>query len=249
MAAIIPEGRLVYGMQLPIQSQSTRYVQPWETDAGIDELVAVARACDRAGFFYVGVCDHVAIPRPHDESMSTTWWDTTTTLGYLAAVTEHTHLLSHVYVLPYRHPLVAAKAWATLDAASKGRAILGVAGVTAHDAGARRDLDHHVGDQRSRGGGGRGRGGLGLYTLFRRGRGRCGGGGRRGQGRRRRRRRHRRMGGYHLHFSGLGQWCGGLSLCRGLGRGRIAVGCRRGTWRCTSAQNHAEKREQAEYSW
>jgi probable F420-dependent oxidoreductase len=126
MAAIIPEGRLVYGMQLPIQSQSTRYVQPWEADAGIDELVAVAEACDRAGFFYVGVCDHVAIPRPHDEAMSTTWWDTTTTLGYLAAVTEHTHLLSHVYVLPYRHPLVAAKAWATLDAASKGRAILGV---------------------------------------------------------------------------------------------------------------------------
>jgi probable F420-dependent oxidoreductase len=126
MGAIIPEGRLVYGMQLPIQSQSTRYAQPWEATAGIDELVAVAKACDRAGFFYVGVCDHVAIPRPHDEAMSTTWWDTMTTLGYLAAVTEHTHLLSHVYVLPYRHPLVAAKAWATLDAASKGRAILGV---------------------------------------------------------------------------------------------------------------------------
>jgi probable F420-dependent oxidoreductase len=35
-------------------------------------------------------------------------------------------LLSHVYVLPYRHPLVVAKAWATLDALSGGRAILGV---------------------------------------------------------------------------------------------------------------------------
>jgi probable F420-dependent oxidoreductase len=31
-----------------------------------------------------------------------------------------------VYVLPYRHPLVVAKAWATLDALSRGRAILGV---------------------------------------------------------------------------------------------------------------------------
>lgn len=126
MAAIIPEGRLVYGMQLPVQSQSTRYAQPWEADCGIDELAAVARACDAAGFFYIGVCDHVAIPRPHDEAMSTVWWDTMTTLGYLAAVTERTHLLSHVYVLPYRHPLVAAKAWLTLDVVSKGRAILGV---------------------------------------------------------------------------------------------------------------------------
>jgi len=126
MAAIIPEGRLVYGMQLPIQSQSTRYAEPWEASCGIDELAAVARACDAAGFFYVGVCDHVAIPRTQAGSMSTVWWDTMTTLGYLAAVTERTRLLSHVYVLPYRHPLQAAKAWLTLDTVSKGRAILGV---------------------------------------------------------------------------------------------------------------------------
>ena len=34
-------------------------------------------------------------------------------------------LLSHVLVLPYRHPLLAAKAFATLDALSGGRAIIG----------------------------------------------------------------------------------------------------------------------------
>lgn len=58
--------------------------------------------------------------------MSTSWWDTIATLSYLATVTERVRLLSHVYVLPYRHPLVVAKAWATLDALSGGRAILGV---------------------------------------------------------------------------------------------------------------------------
>lgn len=126
MAAIIPPGQLVYGMQLPVQSQSRRYAEAWEDGCGIDELAAVARACDEAEFFYIGVCDHVAIPRPHDEKMGTEWWDTMTTLGYLAGITERTHLMSHVYVLPYRHPLVTAKAWATLDAISKGRAILGV---------------------------------------------------------------------------------------------------------------------------
>jgi probable F420-dependent oxidoreductase len=126
VAAIIPSGELVYGMQLPIQSQSTRYAQAWEASCGIDELAAIAQACDRAGFFYVAVCDHVAIPKPHDEVMSTTWWATLTTLGFLAAVTERTHLMSHVYVLPYRHPLMTAKGFLTLDAVSHGRAILGV---------------------------------------------------------------------------------------------------------------------------
>ena len=117
---------IAFGLQLPVQSQSTIYAQPWERGAGPAELVQVAQACEAAGFDYVAVCDHVAIPSAQAEAMSTEWWDTIATLSYLAAVTQRVRLLSHVYVLPYRHPLVAAKAWATLDALSGGRAILGV---------------------------------------------------------------------------------------------------------------------------
>ncbi len=117
---------VAFGLQLPVQSQSTIYVQPWEPGAGPAELVQVAQACEAAGFDYVAVCDHVAIPDAQAEAMSTEWWDTIATLSYLAAVTERVRLLSHVYVLPYRHPLVVAKAWATLDALSGGRAVLGV---------------------------------------------------------------------------------------------------------------------------
>jgi probable F420-dependent oxidoreductase len=118
--------QVAFGMQLPIQSQSRLYARPWEDAAGPDELVQVTQACEAAGFLYVAVCDHVAIPREQAEAMSTSWWDTIATLSYLAAVTERIGLLSHVYVLPYRHPLAVAKAWATLDALSGGRAILGV---------------------------------------------------------------------------------------------------------------------------
>jgi probable F420-dependent oxidoreductase len=117
---------VAFGMQLPIQSQSTIFVQPWEPAAGAAELVQVTHACEAAGFDYVAVCDHVAVPAAQAEAMSTAWWDTIATLSYLAAVTQHVRLLSHVFVLPYRHPLVTAKAWATLDALSGGRAILGV---------------------------------------------------------------------------------------------------------------------------
>jgi probable F420-dependent oxidoreductase len=125
VSAIIPPGEVVWGTQLPIQSGSRNFAQPWERDAGPSELASIAGAADRAGAFYVAVCDHVAVPRPADEVMSTTWYDTVATLGWLAATTDRVHLLSHVYVLPYRHPLATAKAFMTLDRLSGGRTILG----------------------------------------------------------------------------------------------------------------------------
>ena len=126
MSAIVPEGTVAWGLQLPIQAQSTIFVEPWEAAAGVDDLVAVAQAADRSGALYVGVCEHVAIPRPLDETMGTTWYDPVATLGFLAGVTTSVRLLSHVLALPYHHPLAVAKAFATLDRLSGGRAILGV---------------------------------------------------------------------------------------------------------------------------
>jgi probable F420-dependent oxidoreductase len=126
VAAILPKGQLVFGMQLPIQAQSTYFVEEWERDAGSDELAVVARAADESGFFYVAVCDHVAIPRARADAMGTTWYDTIATLGWLAGITTRTRLLSHVYVAAYRHPLQTAKAFATLDTLSNGRVIVGI---------------------------------------------------------------------------------------------------------------------------
>jgi probable F420-dependent oxidoreductase len=126
VTAIIPPGAVAWGLQLPIQAQSTIFVEPWEAGAGTDDLVAVAQAADRAGALYVGVCEHVAIPQPHDGPMGTTWYHPFTTLGFLAGVTTSVRLLSHVIALPYHHPLEVAKAFTTLDALSGGRAIVGV---------------------------------------------------------------------------------------------------------------------------
>ncbi|MFE9413598.1 LLM class F420-dependent oxidoreductase [Streptomyces sp. NPDC006704] len=122
----VPNGRLAYGMQLPVQSQSTLYAERWEAGAGPGELVAVARAADRAGFAYLACCDHVAIPRRLAGAMSTVWYDPVATLAHLAAVTERVLLMSHVAVVGLRHPLVTAKQYATLDHLSGGRLILGV---------------------------------------------------------------------------------------------------------------------------
>lgn len=125
-AHIFPQGRLVYGMQLPIQSQSVIYAEAWEAEATADDLAEIARTADRSGFAYIASCDHVAIPRRLADTMSTVWYDPVATLSFLAGITENVRLMSHVAVVGLRHPLVGAKQYATLDRLSGGRLILGV---------------------------------------------------------------------------------------------------------------------------
>ena len=92
MTALLGPGERMWGMQLPIQSQSTIFVAPWETEAGPSELLAVAQAADRAGAGYVAVCDHAAIPAEAAETMGAVWYDTVATLAWLGAQTERVHL-------------------------------------------------------------------------------------------------------------------------------------------------------------
>jgi alkanesulfonate monooxygenase SsuD/methylene tetrahydromethanopterin reductase-like flavin-dependent oxidoreductase (luciferase family) len=122
----IAEGKRVYGMQLPIQAQSSYFVADWERTAGPDELARLARVCDEQGFAYVGVCDHVSLPESVVGGMGTHWADPIATLSWLGALTSRVGLLTHVYVLPYRHPRVAAKQFATLDHLTGGRALIGI---------------------------------------------------------------------------------------------------------------------------
>jgi probable F420-dependent oxidoreductase len=124
--SVIPAGQLAYGMQLPTVALSNVVAAPWEKDAGTAELLLAAQAADRSGFFYVAVCDHIVIPRDKAETMSTTWFHPVATLAWIAGQTTNVNLLTNVYIPAYRHPLDTAKAFATLDALSGGRVILGV---------------------------------------------------------------------------------------------------------------------------
>ena len=127
---IVPDGELVYGIQLPVQAKSLRTSMEWERgeEIGAAEMVRAAQACDDAGFFYVAVCDHVSVAPPAaiDGGMSATWYDPIATLAYIAALTSHTRLMTNVYVAAYRNPLQTAKHFATIDALSNGRVIFGV---------------------------------------------------------------------------------------------------------------------------
>lgn len=104
MVRILPDGRLVYGMQLPVQSQSTIYAEGWEAAAGPGDLAEIARAADRGGFAYIACCEHIAIPRRLAGPMGTVWYDPVATLAFLAGITERVRLMSHVAVVGLRHP-------------------------------------------------------------------------------------------------------------------------------------------------
>src|SRR5213079_3526750 len=76
--------------------------------------------------------DGVFVPDPILAKPATTqhygghWPDPFALLAYLAGRTERVRLGASVIVLPYRSALVAAKAAATVDQASRGRFIFGV---------------------------------------------------------------------------------------------------------------------------
>jgi probable F420-dependent oxidoreductase len=116
-----------YGIQLPVQTLTRTLVDPWEEAASVADLVTIAQRAEATGHSFVGVSDHIAIPdNDYAAHMTTTWYDTVATLGFLAAHTSKVRLLSVVWIAAYRHPLQTAKSFSTLDHLSGGRVILGV---------------------------------------------------------------------------------------------------------------------------
>jgi probable F420-dependent oxidoreductase len=99
--------------------------------------LAVAHAAERAGFGFLGVNDHIVVPRAiasrYPYSSSGAWaasqqgacLDQLATLAFLAGCTRQLRLLTSVLVVPHRPPVLAAKMLATVDVLSGGRLIVG----------------------------------------------------------------------------------------------------------------------------
>jgi probable F420-dependent oxidoreductase len=110
-----------------------------ETLAERTTIEAVARAAEELGFDSIWCNDHVVIPGAPDgaeaepayaaaygQQRGQNVYDPLITLAYLAAATERIVLGTSVYLLPLRHPVVAAKQVVSLDALSGGRFVFGV---------------------------------------------------------------------------------------------------------------------------
>lgn len=112
-----------YGISSPVVNLAGNRPE-WEHHASTPELVEVAQAADRLGYYYLTCSDHVAVPPglPRGER----FYDPLSTFSYLAALTERIRFLPYVLVLPFYHPLELAKRYGTLDHLSGGRVILGL---------------------------------------------------------------------------------------------------------------------------
>jgi len=100
-------------------------------------FVAVTEEADRLGFESVWLPEHLVFPiemggspYPGQEHPpvppDTKVFDAFAYLSFLAGRTERIRLGTHVYLLGLRHPFVSARAIATLDILSEGRAIAGI---------------------------------------------------------------------------------------------------------------------------
>lgn len=90
-----------------------------------DDLAAVARTADDAGFELLAVMDHffqIGVVGPPEDPMLESY----TTLGFLAGQTSRVNLVTLVTGAAYRHPGILAKQVTTLDVLSGGRAWLGI---------------------------------------------------------------------------------------------------------------------------
>src|SRR5262247_542447 len=103
-----------YGVILPI----------WRLSAADAERMTLR--AEELGFDAVFVPDHILAKPATTEHYGPSWPDPFSLLAYLAGRTQRIHVGASVIVLPYRNPLVTAKAAATVDQASRGRFIFGV---------------------------------------------------------------------------------------------------------------------------
>lgn len=104
----------------------------------LNSVLEAARHADDLGIHSVYVSDHIALPFSSDSGFEwhsgshtpidpdAHFWEPLTLLSYLAGQTSRVRLGTSVLVAPYRHPLVAAKQIAGVDALSGGRVTIGI---------------------------------------------------------------------------------------------------------------------------
>ena len=87
---------------------------------------AVACHAEALGFDAIALAEHPAPSAKWRRSGGHDTFDRAVALGFFAAATTTIRLMTHLYVLPFHNPYLAAKALTSLDIVSGGRLIAGV---------------------------------------------------------------------------------------------------------------------------
>lgn len=94
--------------------------------ASTEAIATMAKRAEELGFDSVWVTDLIAVPNIAYDRFGPIFYECTTVLSYVAAITSKVRLGSSVIALPFRNAILMAKIAASIDALSHGRFILGV---------------------------------------------------------------------------------------------------------------------------
>jgi probable F420-dependent oxidoreductase len=95
--------------------------QPWEADVTGADQTRLARCADELGYDMIATPEHFIIPNEHVALSGPHHFHAVAAQGYFAGATERIRISSSIAILPLQHPIVTAKALATLDWLSSGR--------------------------------------------------------------------------------------------------------------------------------
>jgi probable F420-dependent oxidoreductase len=113
---------LKFVVLLPNCMHVSAVTQPWEHSLTGADIALVAQEADALGFWGVALPEHYLTPTDHLDLSGDHYFDASTAQGFIAGSTTNVRVGSLVTILPLHHPVVMAKAVATLDWLSGGRA-------------------------------------------------------------------------------------------------------------------------------
>jgi probable F420-dependent oxidoreductase len=97
--------------------------QPWEASVTGADQTRIAVRADELGYDMISSPEHFIIPNEHVELSGPHYFHSAAAQGYFAGATRNIMINSSVAILPLQHPIVTAKALATIDWMSSGRII------------------------------------------------------------------------------------------------------------------------------
>ncbi len=109
------------GFAMPHMLRLKATLQPWEAAVTGADQKKLARWADKLGFAQIAVPEHHIIPRAHVGLSGPHYFNAFTAMSYYAGATDNIRVNSCISILPVQHPIITAKALATMDWLSGGR--------------------------------------------------------------------------------------------------------------------------------
>jgi probable F420-dependent oxidoreductase len=109
------------GFSMPHMLRLKATCQPWEAAVTGADQMRLAKWADQLGYAMISVPEHHIVPRSHVELSGPHYLSAFTAMAYWAGATEKIRVNSCIAILPLQHPVVTAKALASMDWLSSGR--------------------------------------------------------------------------------------------------------------------------------